>query len=449
MNNQPHLISVSKALLLCLGLIMSVTGFGQEVKPGDVIWEFGVGKVESSPTIGSDGTIYFVAIEKFYALNPEGTKKWEFKSPYGGDVPPAIGSDGTIYLGGDRNLYAIDPNGSLKWAFKREDFGRKTLSPSIGIDGTVYVASTGGDFYAINLDGTKKWKYITAPIESSTAIGIDGTIYFCSKGNILYALNSDGTQKWSLRMASYLNNSPAIASDGTVYVATRNGLYSIDPDDGALKWSFRLNLVVYSSPVVGNDGTIYVGSLDENLYAIKSDGTKKWVFKTGGSVWSSPAIGNDGTIYFGSTDKKIYAINPDGGEEWTFETAGAVLFSPVIGNNGTIYIGSGRTFYAIKTSSTGPANSPWPMYGQNAQRTGRAPEPVPDQIQITIPDKTASPFTVSFTTAEDSTYVFQASGDLKNWSKVEEVKGTGGEVKVTDWREAIFQKQYYRVKLVE
>jgi ankyrin repeat protein len=59
------------------------------------------------------------------------------------------------------------------------------------------------------------------------------------------------------------------------------------------------------------------------------------------------------------------------------------------------------------------------------------------------------PFTVSFTTAEGSTYVFQASGDLKNWSKVEEVNGTGGEVKVTDWREAIFQKQYYRVKLVE
>ncbi len=59
------------------------------------------------------------------------------------------------------------------------------------------------------------------------------------------------------------------------------------------------------------------------------------------------------------------------------------------------------------------------------------------------------PFTVSFTTAEGSTYVFQASGDLKNWSKVEEVNGTGGEVKVTDLREAIFQKQYYRIKLVE
>ena len=63
--------------------------------------------------------------------------------------------------------------------------------------------------------------------------------------------------------------------------------------------------------------------------------------------------------------------------------------------------------------------------------------------------KDRRPFTVSFTAVEGSTYVFQASGDLKNWSKVEEVNGTGGEVKVTDWREVIFEKQYYRLKLVE
>ena len=55
----------------------------------------------------------------------------------------------------------------------------------------------------------------------------------------------------------------------------------------------------------------------------------------------------------------------------------------------------------------------------------------------------------SFTTAEGSTYEFQAYFDLKNWSKVQEVSGTGGEVKVTDLRKAIFQEQYYRVKLVE
>ena len=59
------------------------------------------------------------------------------------------------------------------------------------------------------------------------------------------------------------------------------------------------------------------------------------------------------------------------------------------------------------------------------------------------------PFGISFQTNEGSVYEFQASGDLKKWSTLQEVKGTGSEVKVLDLREALFQKQYYRVKLVE
>ena len=41
-----------------------------------------------------------------------------------------------------------------------------------------------------------------------------------------------------------------------------------------------------------------------------------------------------------------------------------------------IYIARGeehKKLYAIKTESLGPAKSPWPMFGQNAQHTGRAP----------------------------------------------------------------------------
>ena len=64
----------------------------------------------------------------------------------------------------------------------------------------------------------------------------------------------------------------------------------------------------------------------------KKPGTVLWEFKTGYYVTSSPAIGSDGTVYVGSRDNKLYAI---------------------------------------KTNSKGPANSPWPMRGQNARHTGR------------------------------------------------------------------------------
>jgi hypothetical protein len=55
---------------------------------------------------------------------------------------------------------------------------------------------------------------------------------------------------------------------------------------------------------------------------------------------------------------------------WEFETGSAVFSSPAIGSDGTVYVGS----YAIKTDSKGLAKSPWPMRGQNAQHTGRAPK---------------------------------------------------------------------------
>ena len=49
---------------------------------------------------------------------------------------PAIGADGTIYIGSyDKKLYAINPDGSEKWEFLTKNW--ITSSPAIGTDGTV------------------------------------------------------------------------------------------------------------------------------------------------------------------------------------------------------------------------------------------------------------------------------------------------------------------------
>ena len=83
-------------------------------KPGTVLWEFETeGFVESSPAIGSDGTVYVGSDDsKLYALNGKtGVKLWEFET--GGYVQssPAIGSDGMVYVGSrDKKLYAIKTN---------------------------------------------------------------------------------------------------------------------------------------------------------------------------------------------------------------------------------------------------------------------------------------------------------------------------------------------------
>ncbi len=47
----------------------------------------------------------------------------------------------------DDNVYAIKPNGTLKWKFKTGDY--VTCSPAIASDGTIYIGSWDNNLYAI------------------------------------------------------------------------------------------------------------------------------------------------------------------------------------------------------------------------------------------------------------------------------------------------------------
>jgi len=168
-------------------------------EPGTAKWVFntydhnhdGPSYIVSSPAISSDGTIYVGSRDnKLYAINPDGTKKWEFTSEGWVDSSPAIGPDGTIYVGSrDHYLYAINPNGTLKWKFKTG--GYVYSSPAIGTDGVIYVGSNDGKVYAVNPDGTKQWEFTTgARVVSSPSIGPDGIVYVGSHDGKLYAIYS-------------------------------------------------------------------------------------------------------------------------------------------------------------------------------------------------------------------------------------------------------------------
>ena len=79
--------------------------------------------------------------------------------------------------------------------------------------------------------------------------------------------------------------------------------------------------------------------------------------------------------------------------------------------------------------------------------------PMPD-LGSAIPEietfsNLSNPFSLTFKTRKDLLYNIEASSDLKKWTTLNQIRGTGNSVEFTDWREAIFQNQYYRVKLSE
>ena len=71
--------------------------------------------MRSSPAIASDGIIYISPkYNHLYAINPDGSRKWRFKTGDDVSFSPAIGRDVTIYVGsGDNYLYAINSDGSI------------------------------------------------------------------------------------------------------------------------------------------------------------------------------------------------------------------------------------------------------------------------------------------------------------------------------------------------
>lgn len=364
----------------------------------DALWAFPTNdEVTSSPAVGSDGTIVFGSTDGYvYAVNPDGTLKW--RAPTGGAVDiatPAIGPDGTVYIGStDGILYALDgATGARKWRYLSTSslYG----APAIGADGTVYFRDD-NTLHAVTsgtTNATRQWTFpLSGGTYSSPVIDGDGTIYVGATGGAFYAVNPDGTQKWKFTGEGDIYTSAAIGADGVIYFATLTGkVYALLPS-GAQKWSWQLSAPansITSSVALGADGTIYFAAYDAKLHALRSDGSEKWAFSSGSEVRaSSPAIAADGTIYFGAYDGYIYAVKPDGSLLRRFATGARVRSSPVLAN-GRLSLGSGDGKLYTFNLGQNPAASAWPMYRQNAGRTGRI-----SSAGITITAQPVSQFAV-------------------------------------------------------
>jgi len=382
---------LTQFLLLCLTLPQTVfsqpansswpldrhdaknTGYSSYAGPSNGIlkWQYLLPSnvVSASPVIDTDGTIYISNAGSVFAINPDGSQKWQLTLNSGGtcDCSPAISGDGTIYIpSGKNDFYALNPDGTLKWTYKAPNSFQYS-SPTIGQDGTIYVGCN-LDLLAISPDGSLLWKYrVGENISSTPAIALDGTIYVRSRTKYLCAINSDGSLKWKIELGSVTSGgglSPVIADDGTIFtngtvsyasdynVWDVNGLFAINPD-GTIKWSFNSISPAGTGtggfvPAIDPSGNIYLGGEVNDLlntsafFALNSSGNLLWSYQLPSAVnlgKSSPTVDVNGVIYFGATDL-LYSLNPDGSLKWKLKTdiGGS---SPSIGYSGMIYYGSG------------------------------------------------------------------------------------------------------------
>jgi outer membrane protein assembly factor BamB len=362
-------------------------------------WKYSAGGLMTGiPTISSNSNIYFGAgdgkiydlsgngpvpvvktqIVPMYMMNPRHTGVSPYYGP--GLTAPNLVSGWPVFFG-SANLF---------------------VSPSIAIDsqGTIYLGSGDGKIYAYNSNGSPKGSFpitlqehINLPIKSANSmyttplIAPDGTIYIGSNEGIFYALDPSGNTKWTTTFDYPLQSSPIMdVNTGSIYVAAGNSVYSLgDAGDRVyFKWlapATALDVIISSPALSTNNGTLYYASVDGRLYAVDNftGVANKWAqpFDTGAPIYGSPTIdgsnnvivGNgsymDGSLYYinGSSGIKsaAWAVNPFVPNAHPGNSEGP-LYDTVAVNGNTIYLSTISYLYAINRL-TGLAK--WYFYKTN------------------------------------------------------------------------------------
>lgn len=264
---------------------------------GSINWKY---QFDQPGAISADGILYTNGGGTLAARDFNGNLKWTYKVPYT-IKPPTIGLDGTIYfLNGynlvtphDYELFALNPDGTLKFRYMINEFFREyEKSLAVDTDGTVYIVTFLGNLFAIK-DGTLLWKiqrWEWNPFGYSPAIGTDGTIYVSLKGGIA-AINKDGTIKWEKYscQSGCQFATPKIGTDGTIYANIQGGMTVAFSPNGTVKWTKDID--IHS---IGSNGIMY-GYKGSNIAVFDKDGNVLSLGpeKPGGTV----LIGTNGIIF--------------------------------------------------------------------------------------------------------------------------------------------------------
>lgn len=235
------------------------------------------------PAIDGEGNIYVQSQNYMGSYSSNGTLRWENTTAalkYSGS--PSIYDDTVYFPSGDGSyqcIYAFHSNGSFKRVFKVDGADNCFNMISLDSEGKLYVGTDSNKFYIFNPNGALNSTFTilnsNAKVRGNSAIDSDGTIYFGTKNDAnseFYALNPDGTQKWKYNGALRdVYSSPTIADDGSLFFASEDRfIFQLNKENGVLIKKFALeDDVTWSSCTFDNDGTLYIGDMGGYLYAIE------------------------------------------------------------------------------------------------------------------------------------------------------------------------------------
>jgi len=279
---------------------------------GAEAWRYRVGEyIFASPAVGADGTIYARSIMNFLvAVNPNGTQKWTLNlgGGYGSSVntgSPVIAPDGTIYTYGmatptARGLIALNPNGTTKWSLAGVADGFST--PCLASDGTIITMalSAGGNhkLYAVTPAGVLKWTFpfpgYAGPYQASPVIDASDVIYIPYQ-NFLYAINPDGTERWRYQ-GTFTLGQPALGFDGALYCGSSDGYLNAFVSEPRRYISLNEALDTFSLVFTTGGAKPWFGQADTFIF--DGDAAQSGPIADGQTSWLQTTVTGPATVAF-------------------------------------------------------------------------------------------------------------------------------------------------------
>jgi hypothetical protein len=305
--------------------------------PGAVQWRFQVSGqyVLHPPAVGPDGGVVVASSTgDVYSLTAAGTLRWVVRS-VGADGGPSIGTDGTVYVASMNTITAISPDGSIRWRFTEPSSGQGVIAgPTVGPDGNIYVISDYGGLgaFALSPTGQLLWSNLGNP--NFLEFGQLGAEIVFGPGRLfaafdeigvgastMFGLSLGGAQQWATPLAGtddpfmQQQRQPATGPDGSLYLTGMGG------ENG---WSlFRVD--------PGNGSVLWHRS------PLPSNGM------------SAPSVGPDGSVYFSRSLSYLDSVMPSGQPRWTFFD-GSIIDHPAVSPDGSVVVAGARPNFGVPGS---------------------------------------------------------------------------------------------------
>ena len=128
---------------------------------------------------------------------------------------------------------------------------------------------------------------------------MDGVLVIApSSDRSVYALNADGSLKWKYSSEFGFLAEPLLLEDAVIMAGLDHYLVALNKETGELLWKTELKGALIAAPAFDPaTGNLFVGSLGNELVSINSkDGSLNWTFGQNGeitAIYATPLIVGD------------------------------------------------------------------------------------------------------------------------------------------------------------